>query len=200
MRRRIENVEIDDRFLETLRYLVKKGNFHWLIFGHFSLHMPSMSWWSVHFANLQSTLACFDYFANLYICVMKMPFHWFTAVRTGTSIPWSTKVHFHSEFTKFVMTATFHIQRVLKILHLKVFFWNTRLGLWSPSRLQLRRQNGRTERAPLYDWRSSWCLVLLGFGGGFCSMISTMVHLYNWRSLLLVFGAPGFWTRLLLKV
>ena len=65
------------------------------------------------------------------------------------------------------MTRTFYIQKVRKILHSKVFFWNTRLVLWSPSRLQLRRQNGRTERA----------------------------RFYNWRSLLLVFSAPGFWTR-----
>ena len=41
------------------------------------------------------------------------------------------------------------------------------LVLWSSSRLQLRRQNGRTERAPFY----------------------------NWRSLILVFGAPGFYNR-----
>ena len=69
------------------------------------------------------------------------------------------------------------------------------LVLWSSSRLQLRRQNGRTERAPFYNWRS---LVFLGFGRGFCSMVHMMIHdapLYNWHSLLLVFSAPGFYNR-----
>ena len=102
----------------------------------------------------------------------------------STSISWPTKVHFHSESTKFVMTTTFYIQKVPKILQLKVFFETQ--GSCSGAPLDSScggRMVGQSALPSTIGARCSSCLVLLGFGRGLSIFILHYIRTShsNWR-------------------